>query len=201
VSTDIEDGEEFLTGSEAKIALAMKEENSVQRSAVSAAVTIPAAPFWGAKVADAISLKEVYRYINEAALIKGQWQVRKGKRTEEEYRRQLEEQVYPELERLKAEAEKEMLLQPRAVYGYFPCNSDGNDLIIIMMTARRNERGSHSRDRRRTAISACRLFRCRCIRQKRRRCISYGNNGKAASEHSANSSQRTVTKISLFSMG
>jgi len=31
---------------------------------------------------------------------------------------------------LKAEAEHEMLLQPQVVYGYFPCNADGNDLII-----------------------------------------------------------------------
>jgi len=49
VSTDIEDSEELLVGSEAKIALALKEENGVQRSAVTADVPIPAAPFWGIK--------------------------------------------------------------------------------------------------------------------------------------------------------
>ena len=186
VSTDIEDGEEFLTGSEAKIALAMKEENSVQRSAVSAAVTIPAAPFWGAKVADAISLKEVYRYINEAALIKGQWQVRKGKRTEEEYRRQLEEQVYPELERLKAEAEKEMLLQPRAVYGYFPCNSDGNDLIIYHDDCK-TERTRFTFPRQTADRHLCLADYFAAVASGRKDVVAFHmvTMGKAASEHSA----------------
>ncbi|MCX6137378.1 MAG: cobalamin-dependent protein, partial [Ignavibacteriales bacterium] len=125
-----EETEELLTGAEAKIALAMKEAPAAMRSNVSRDVPIPTAPFWGTKVVDTIRLEEIYSYINEAALIKGQWQVRKGKRSEAEYRAQLEEQIYPELSRLKSLAEKESLLQPRVVYGYFPCNADGNDLVV-----------------------------------------------------------------------
>lgn len=126
-----EDGEELLTGSEAKIAASLKEnpENNL-KSKVSTDVSIPKAPFWGTKVVENISLDEIYEYINEAALIKGQWQVRKGKRSEDEYKKEVDTKVRPDLERLKKQAKDEQLLQPKVVYGYFPCNSVGNDLII-----------------------------------------------------------------------
>ncbi|MEW5800025.1 MAG: methionine synthase [Bacteroidota bacterium] len=128
---NVDDDEELLTGSEAKIAAALKENPETNiRSKVSTDVPIPKPPFWGTKVVEHVSLDEIYKYINEAALIKGQWQVRKGKRSEEEYRKELETKVYPDFQRLKEQAKHEELLQPKVVYGYFPCNSDGNDLII-----------------------------------------------------------------------
>ncbi len=126
-----EEGDELLTGAEAKIAAALKEHPDTGiRSNISTDVAIPKPPFWGSKVVDTITLEEIFEYINEAALIKGQWQVRKAKRSEEEYRKEVEEKVRPDLERLKKQAIAEQLLQPKVVYGYFPCNSDGNDLII-----------------------------------------------------------------------
>jgi 5-methyltetrahydrofolate--homocysteine methyltransferase len=125
------DDDEALTGTEAKIAAAIKEYPVViGRSKVSTDVAIPQPPFWGTKVIEDVPLDEIYPYINEAALIKGQWQVRKGKRKEEDYSKFVEDHVYPDFIRLKKEIEKERLLQPKVVYGYFPCQSDGNDLII-----------------------------------------------------------------------
>lgn len=47
-----------------------------------------------------------------------------------EYRKVLEERIYPELRELKLNVKKDNLLQPKVVYGYFPCQSDGDDLII-----------------------------------------------------------------------
>lgn len=126
-----EDGDELLTGSEAKIAAALREHQNVdRRSKVSTNITIPSPPFWGTKVVEEIALDEIFAFINEAALIKGQWQVRKGKRSEEEYQKEVNEKVRPDFERLKKQAKELQLLQPKVVYGYFPCNSDGNDLII-----------------------------------------------------------------------
>jgi len=116
---------------EAKIALKFAEEKKMpKRSTIRADVEIPKPPFWGSKVVDNISLDEVFRYINEAALIRGQWRIVRGKKNEEEYRRILQEQIYPELESQKLKAKSKKLLQPKVVYGYFPCQSDGNDLII-----------------------------------------------------------------------
>jgi 5-methyltetrahydrofolate--homocysteine methyltransferase len=42
----------------------------------------------------------------------------------------MEENVLPEYERLKRLVKEERLLIPKVVYGYFPCRSEGNDLII-----------------------------------------------------------------------
>ena len=125
-----EDGEE-LVGAEAKIALMLADEKKIPKhSKIQMDVEIPRPPFWGSKVVNEISLDEVFRYINEIALIRGQWRVVKGKKSEEEYRQILQEQIYPELERIKLKIKDEKLLEPKLVYGYFPCQSDGNDLII-----------------------------------------------------------------------
>ena len=129
-TTEIE-SEEQLIGTEAKIALMLtEEEKTPKHSNIRKDVEIPTPPFWGSKVIQNISLEEVFRYINEAALIRGQWRIVRGKKSEEEYRRILQEQIYPEFEALKSKIKNEHLLEPKAVYGYFPCQSDGNDLII-----------------------------------------------------------------------
>lgn len=159
-----EDEDEKLTGAEAKIALARREDGRyrdsgkgrtgvetqgprvgetsavaadsgggvalVRRSSVRTDVEIPTPPFWGTKVVADIPLADVFAYVNEVALIRGQWQVRRGSMTEDEYRTLLQEKVYPDYQILKASIENRRLLQPRVVYGYFPCNSDGDDLIV-----------------------------------------------------------------------
>jgi 5-methyltetrahydrofolate--homocysteine methyltransferase len=139
-----EESEELLTGSEAKIALMLKEKPAIEtrvkkgdvelkvaaHSNVSTDVAIPTPPFWGTRIAEKISLDDVFLFVNQTALIKGQWQVRKGKKTEAEYKELLQEKIYPELTRLKKQCEVEKLLEPKVAYGYFPCRSQGNDLVI-----------------------------------------------------------------------
>jgi 5-methyltetrahydrofolate--homocysteine methyltransferase len=131
-----QDEDEKLTGAEAKIALAAREDERYkekadrQRSTVRADVEIPVPPFWGTRVVDGVPLADVFAYVNETALIRGQWQVRKGTMSNEEYRSLLEQRVYPDYRNLKSTIYNLRLLQPRVVYGYFPCQSDGNDLII-----------------------------------------------------------------------
>ncbi len=141
-----EEPEEMLTGSEAKIALILKKDTEAGRiiwakrddtqmqasgrSKVSPNAVIPVPPFWGTRVVENIHLDAVFPYVNETALIKGQWQVRKGRKTESEYKQFLAENIYPELDRLKQQCEAENLLDPKVVYGYFPCQSNGDDLIV-----------------------------------------------------------------------
>jgi 5-methyltetrahydrofolate--homocysteine methyltransferase len=99
-------------------------------TSVASDVEIPAPPFWGSRVVAEVPVDEVFAYVNEAALFKGQWQIRQGTRTSEEYRAYLDETVRPVLDRLKAECRETDLLSPQVVYGYFPCHSDGDDLIV-----------------------------------------------------------------------
>ncbi len=101
-----------------------------RRSDIAADNPIPEPPFWGTKVVTNITLDEIYPYINTQALFSGQWQVRRGKRKAEEHRQYVEENIVPVFERLKEQAKDEHLLEPKLVYGYFPVQSQGNDLIV-----------------------------------------------------------------------
>ena len=92
--------------------------------------TIPAPPFWGTKVVTDIDLNKLYSYINTVALFKGQWQMKKGAKTEPEYQAFLQSKAQPVFERLKKQCIAEKLLQPAYIYGYYPCQSEKNDVII-----------------------------------------------------------------------
>jgi 5-methyltetrahydrofolate--homocysteine methyltransferase len=100
------------------------------RSEVSVGGKIPNAPFYGSKVVEITDLNKVFGFINKTALFKGQWQYKQGRKTPEEYKKILEETVYPKFAEIKAQAIREKLLEAKLVYGYFPCQSSGNDLII-----------------------------------------------------------------------
>ena len=101
------------------------------RSDVSTDADVPSPPFWGARVAEEIRLETVYAYINRIALFRGQWQYKKGRLAKEEYERQISEEVEPMFEELKARCASDGLLRPQAVWGYFPCASEGEELIVF----------------------------------------------------------------------
>lgn len=101
------------------------------RSDVRRGVDIPTPPFWGSKVVEDIDLADALEYLNMNVLIRGQWRVRQGDMDQAEYRRLLEDKIYPVFEKLKRDCIENRLLIPRAVYGYFPCYSSGNDLIVL----------------------------------------------------------------------
>jgi len=132
--TDAED----LVGEDAKLGVEAARVSSrptgdtthTTRSEISEAVSLPKAPFYGSKVVEITDLTKVFAYINGTALFKGQWQFKQGKKSAEEYKQILEETVYPKFAEIKAKAIREKLLEAKLVYGYFPCQSEGNDLII-----------------------------------------------------------------------
>jgi 5-methyltetrahydrofolate--homocysteine methyltransferase len=106
------------------------------RSDVSAHVPIPQPPFFGSRVVLDIPLEDVFDYVNETALFKGQWQFKQGRASAEDYQALVAEKVRPVYEELKTRCEREGLLVPRVVYGYFPAQSAGNDLIVYDTDAR-----------------------------------------------------------------
>ena len=95
-----------------------------------AEVAVPAPPFLGSRVVEHVPLEQVYAYLNLTALFRGQWQFRKGKLSDADYRAQIDEQVVPILERLKQQCREEAILVPQVVYGYYPCHRDGDRLIV-----------------------------------------------------------------------
>lgn len=100
------------------------------RSSVRRDAPVPTPPFLGSLTVTDIALEHVYRYINEAALFRGQWQFRRGKRSAEEQERELRETILPMFEELKLRLKRERVLRPSVVYGYFPCSADGNELVV-----------------------------------------------------------------------
>ena len=104
--------------------------SKVSRSNVQKNAVIPEPPFWGSRVVRGLSLREIYKYINQVALFRGQWQYQKGEQTDSEYQKMLTKTVEPVFRKLQDDAITEKLLQPEVVYGYFPCKADGNKLNV-----------------------------------------------------------------------
>jgi 5-methyltetrahydrofolate--homocysteine methyltransferase len=94
------------------------------RSAATTDNPVPDPPFWGAQDVD-IDLDEVFRHIDTHVLFKLHWGGRGVKG--EAWANLVREDFQPRLERMWSQA---TYLQPRARVGYFPCNSDGNELIV-----------------------------------------------------------------------
>ncbi len=108
------------------------KEIDTRRSDVSPHAPIPEPPFWGTRIVEDIDLWDVYPYVNaEVALFRGQWQFRRGKLSKEQFDQVLESEARPTYERLKGFCAREKLMIPKVVYGYFPTQSEGNDLIIF----------------------------------------------------------------------
>jgi 5-methyltetrahydrofolate--homocysteine methyltransferase len=100
------------------------------RSDVRADVPIPVATFFGSRVVTGIPLTDVFAFVNEVALFRTQWQFHRGKGPRGGFDELIRSHVRPIYERWKARCEAERILEPRVVYGYFPCHSEGNDLIV-----------------------------------------------------------------------
>ena len=93
------------------------------RSTLAPAATIPSAPFLGTRVPRGLPLTDIFPYINRTALLRGQWGY-KGR--DEETAAQAEQA----LSDIQQQALREGVLEPAVVYGYFPAQSDGDDLIV-----------------------------------------------------------------------
>ncbi|MFY9586620.1 MAG: methionine synthase [Actinomycetota bacterium] len=101
------------------------------RSDVATDVPVPAAPFYGSRVVKGLNTPEIAKYLNRKTLFRGQWQFRPqpGQSTEE-YEDFIAREAEPVLRSTLERAIAEHLLQPAVVYGFFPAQSDGDDLIV-----------------------------------------------------------------------
>ncbi|HJU69962.1 MAG TPA: methionine synthase [Gemmatimonadaceae bacterium] len=110
-----------------------------RRSDVPADNPIPAPPFWGTRVLRDIPIDEVFRHLDLDELYRLQWG---GRGSGAEYDATVRDVFKPTLDRLTEEAKREGWLVPRAVYGYFPVQSNGRDLIVYDPAAYGSDGGS-----------------------------------------------------------
>jgi 5-methyltetrahydrofolate--homocysteine methyltransferase len=100
------------------------------RSGARTDVPVPQPPFWGVREVP-IDLADVFPYLDRHVLFKLHWG---GRGVKGEAWRQLvegtdeEEGFAPRLERMWREQD---YLHPRTRLGFFPCNADGNELIVF----------------------------------------------------------------------
>jgi 5-methyltetrahydrofolate--homocysteine methyltransferase len=95
------------------------------RSAVATDNPIPEPPFWGTREID-VAMDEVYHHLDTHVLFKLHWGGRGVKG--DAWRKLVEEDFRPRLERMWREAD---YLHPRAKLGYFPCYSEGNEVVVL----------------------------------------------------------------------
>jgi len=106
-----------------------KEANlDTSRSDVAINNSLPVPPFYGSKVVKGIQLASYLEMLDERALFVGQWGLQ-GKRGE--YEAMVENEGRPRLRSLLNEVQSQGWLNAAVVYGYFPCYSEGNDLVIL----------------------------------------------------------------------
>lgn len=119
---------EFLRRTPSPEELAALPVSTKRSHVVQDAPNIPVPPFYGVRVHSEFPMDELFGFINETALFKNQWQLKTASATD--YVRLVEEKYRPILRGLIDEAKRDGWLAPKTVRGYFPCNADGNDLIV-----------------------------------------------------------------------
>ncbi|MBV9793604.1 MAG: methionine synthase [Actinobacteria bacterium] len=124
-------------------------EPPVARSDVAELTDLPEPPFWGTRAVKGISLADYTPYLDERATFMGQWGLKPGRGADgTSYEELVEEHGRPRLRMWLERARAEGLLEPAVVYGYFPCVSEGNDLVILDEDGKERERFTFPRQRR-----------------------------------------------------
>jgi 5-methyltetrahydrofolate--homocysteine methyltransferase len=90
-------------------------------------VPVPTPPFWGTQVVTRIKLQDVVDCMDRNALYRLQWGAKNAKGAEWE---KLKSEFDIKVREYIREAERDGWLEPKVIYGYFPVQSSGNELIV-----------------------------------------------------------------------
>jgi 5-methyltetrahydrofolate--homocysteine methyltransferase len=100
------------------------------RSLVATDVDVPTPPFWGQRVVRGVPVDEIAPLLNEVALFRNQWGFTPGEGSPDAYQELLDREARPVLRDWLARAKAEKVVTPEVVYGYYPANGDGDDLVV-----------------------------------------------------------------------
>ncbi|MEV7971461.1 methionine synthase, partial [Sphaerisporangium sp. NPDC088356] len=130
------------------------------RSDVAAGNPVPVAPFVGERVVKGISLGEYAAFLDERATFMGQWGLKAARGGEgPSYEELVETEGRPRLRMWLERMQTEGLLEAAVVYGYFPCVSDGDSLIILDEAGDERTRFTFPRQRRDRHLCLSDFFR------------------------------------------
>ncbi|MFE3607710.1 methionine synthase [Streptomyces goshikiensis] len=136
-----------------------EQEEPGGRSDVSVDNPVPTPPFWGTRVVKGIPLKDYASWLDEGALFKGQWGLKQARAGGATYEELVENEGRPRLRGLLDKLHTENLLEAAVVYGYFPCVSKGEDLIILDDSGNERTRFTFPRQRRGRRLCLADFFR------------------------------------------
>lgn len=121
---------------------------------------VPTPPFWGTRVVKGIQLKEYASWLDEGALFKGQWGLKQARAGDgPTYEELVETEGRPHLRGWLDKLQTENLLEAAVVYGYFPCVSKGDDLILLNEDGSERTRFTFPRQRRGRRLCLADFFR------------------------------------------
>ena len=107
-------------------------EDLPARSDVAVDNTVPAPPFWGDRVVKGIALADYASYLDERALFLGQWGLKPTRGADgTSYEELVEAEGRPRLRLWLDRIKTENMLEAGVSYGYFPCVSEGDDLVVL----------------------------------------------------------------------
>jgi 5-methyltetrahydrofolate--homocysteine methyltransferase len=109
-------------------ATAVVDAPPVASPVVTPLTELPRAPFYGTRVLKDFHLQEIFPFVNEIALFKNQWQLKTASASD--YQRLVKEKFKPIFLELQKEVIAHRWFEPKVVYGWYACQSDGNDVIL-----------------------------------------------------------------------
>lgn len=137
-----------------------RPEEGAVRSDVAVDNPVPEPPFWGTRVIKGIQLKEYASWLDEGALFKGQWGLKEARAGDgPSYQELVESEGRPRLRGWLDQLHTRNLLEAAVVYGYFPCVSKGDDLILLNEDGSERTRFSFPRQRRGRRLCLADFFR------------------------------------------
>ncbi|GAB7186239.1 methionine synthase [Kitasatospora sp. Ki12] len=130
------------------------------RSDVAVDNAVPTPPFWGDRIVKGIPFADYASWLDEDALFKGQWGL-KAARTGEgpSYEELVETEGRPRLRAWLDRLQTEGWLEAAVVYGYYPANSKGDDLIVFHEDGTERTRFTFPRQRRGRRLCLADFFR------------------------------------------
>ncbi|MFD4659074.1 methionine synthase [Kitasatospora sp. NPDC058444] len=130
------------------------------RSDVAVDNTVPTPPFWGDRIVKGIPFADYASWLDEDALFKGQWGLKASRAGDgPSYEELVETEGRPRLRAWLDRLQTEGWLEAAVVYGYYPANSKGDDLIVFHEDGTERTRFTFPRQRRGRRLCLADFFR------------------------------------------
>ncbi|MDQ1586103.1 MAG: 5-methyltetrahydrofolate--homocysteine methyltransferase [Actinomycetota bacterium] len=136
-------------------------EDMPARSDVAADNPVPTPPFWGDRIVKGIQLADYASLLDERATFMGQWGLKSSRGAGPSYDELVETEGRPRLRMWLERVQAERMLEAAVVYGYFPCVSEGDDLVVLHEDGRERHRFTFPRQRHGRHLCIADFFRSR----------------------------------------